>query len=71
MISFMGSPFDVVSRAHYSRQVRDLTARRNVIAGEMIDMLEDAAFDQRPIEEERAWRLIEEAQDLLASVPTP
>jgi len=37
----------------------------------MIDMLEDAAFDHRSIDEGRAWRLIDEANDLLASVRAP
>jgi hypothetical protein len=62
---------DDATYAALEAKIGDLTARRNVIAGEMIDMLEDAAFDQRPIDEDRAWRLIEEAQDLLASVSTP
>jgi hypothetical protein len=52
-------------------QIVAITRRRNEIAGQMIDMLEDAAFDQRPIDEGRAWRLIDAAHDLLASVTTP
>jgi len=37
----------------------------------MIDMLEDAAFAHRPVDEGQAWRLIAAANDLLASVPAP
>jgi len=51
--------------------IRALTKRRNEIAAQMIDMLEDAAFAHRPIDEGQAWRLIGEANDLLASVPAP
>jgi len=52
-------------------QIVAITRQRNEIAGQMIDMLEDAAFDHRSIDEGRAWRLIDEANDLLASVPAP
>jgi hypothetical protein len=50
-------------------KIRGITAQRNAIAEQMIDMLENAAFAQRPIDENLAWQLIGEAQDLLASVP--
>lgn len=43
-----------------------ITKRRNEIAGEMI---EAAAFDNRPIDRTSAARLIDEANDLLDSVP--
>jgi hypothetical protein len=62
---------DDATYAALEAQIRDITARRNEIAGQMIDMLESAAFDYRPIDEDRAWRLIGEAGDLLASVPAP
>ena len=52
-------------------QIRDITTRRNEIAGRMIDMLENAAFAHRPVDEGQAWRLIAAANDLLASVPAP
>lgn len=48
-----------------------ITARRNEIAGEMIAMLEGAAFDHHPVDEARAWQLVAEAQALLASIPAP
>ena len=35
----------------------------------MIDMLEDAAFDNHPIGEAKAQQLINQANDLLASIP--
>ncbi len=48
-------------------QIRDLTARRNEIAGEMIEMLEAAAFNGKEIDEEEARRLIDRAHDLVNS----
>ena len=45
-----------------------ITQRRNQIAGEMIDMLEAAAFDHGSIDRTAAARLIDEAYDLLDSV---
>jgi arylsulfatase A-like enzyme len=60
------------SDAHYAlldAQIKAITARRNQIAGQMIDMLEDAAFNHQPIDEAAAQHLINEANDLLASIP--
>jgi hypothetical protein len=37
----------------------------------MIDMLEDAAFNNHPIDEGKAQQLINQANDLLASIPIP
>jgi hypothetical protein len=48
--------------------INDLTARRNAIAAEMISMLEAAAFDNRPIDEDAAEQLIERAHALLESL---
>jgi hypothetical protein len=42
--------------------IQDLTAVRDKIAGAMIVMLEGAAFDNRPVDEEEAERLIESAE---------
>jgi hypothetical protein len=50
-------------------QIEAITARRNKIAGKMIDVLEDAAFNGQPIDVAEAGRLIDEAYDLIASVP--
>jgi len=50
-------------------QIRAVTARRNEIAGQMIEMLEDAAFKGQPINAPIAASLIGQAYDLLASVP--
>jgi hypothetical protein len=50
-------------------KIADITARRNEIAGQMIDMLEDAAFEGHAIDVAAAERLIAQAEDLLESVP--
>lgn len=52
-----------------SGQIRAITAQRNQVAGQMIAMLEDAAFNNKPIDEAAAASLIKQAQDLIASVP--
>ncbi|MBV9584939.1 MAG: hypothetical protein JO213_08665, partial [Alphaproteobacteria bacterium] len=52
-------------------QIQAITAKRNDIGGKMITMLEDAAFSSRPIDEAQAAFLIKQANDLIASVPTP
>ena len=46
-------------------RIVDLTQQRNAIAAEMIDMLEDAAFNGKEINERQAERLIDQADDLL------
>ena len=46
-------------------RIRDLTARRNDIAGQMIDMLEDAAFQDQKVDEHEARRLTDRAEVLL------
>lgn len=58
--------------ATYARlegRINTITARRNQIAGQMIEMFENAAFNGQPIEEPAAKRLIDEAYDLLDVVP--
>ena len=60
---------DDASYAALEAQIYAITARRNQIAGRMIDILEDAAFNGRSIDEAEAGRLIAEAYDLIASVP--
>ena len=60
---------DDTTYAALGAKIEAITARRNQIAGQMIDMLEDAAFDHRPIDVEKADRRIAEAYDLIASVP--
>jgi hypothetical protein len=49
-------------------RLNELTERRNALAGRMIAMLEAAAFDNEPIDRSEAQQLIEQAEDLLASV---
>jgi hypothetical protein len=51
--------------AKVTQSIQDLTEDRNEIAGAMISMLEGAAFENRPVDEERAERLIDAAEDLL------
>jgi len=50
-------------------EINAITKRRNEIAGSMIEMLEGAAFDNRPVNDAVAAHLIGEAYDLLDSVP--
>ena len=50
-------------------QIQAITTQRNNIAGQMIAMLEAAAFNDDPIDEAKAQQLIKEANDLLDSVP--
>jgi hypothetical protein len=60
---------DDATYASLEARLDAITKRRNQIAGEMIDILEDAAFNGRSIDEAEAGRLIAEAYDLIASVP--
>jgi hypothetical protein len=45
--------------------IHDLTVARDAIAGEMIAMLEGAAFSNHPVDAEEAERLIDAAEKLL------
>jgi hypothetical protein len=58
---------DDATYAALEARIDTITKRRNRIAGEMIEMLEAAAFDNRSIDETAAARLISEAYDLLDS----
>ena len=60
---------DDATYASLEARLDAITKRRNQIAAEMIEMLEAAAFDNRPIDRAAAARLIDEAYDLLDSVP--
>jgi len=57
--------------AIFEAQINSITEQRNKIAGQMIDMLEGAAFNNQPINEAHAQQLINQANDLLASIPIP
>jgi hypothetical protein len=59
---------DDTTYAALEDKIVDLTSRRNQIAGEMIEILEGAAFDGRDVSESRAKHLIEQAEELLESV---
>ena len=52
-----------------SAQIRAITKRRNEIAERMIEMLRNAAFDDQPIDKANAVQLIDQAFDLLDSIP--
>jgi arylsulfatase A-like enzyme len=54
--------------AELEDQITDLTKRRNEIAGKMIAMLENAAFNGQEIDEREARHLIDQAQALLYSI---
>jgi arylsulfatase A-like enzyme len=60
---------DDATYAILEAQIKDITVKRNDIAAQMIEMLEDAAFNNRPIDEAEAKQLIDEALDLLDSIP--
>ena len=60
---------DDATYALLDAQINDITSKRDVIAGKMIAMLEAAAFQNTPIDEAAATTLINQAADLLASVP--
>jgi hypothetical protein len=60
---------DDTTYALLEAQIDTITKRRDEIAEQMIGLLEAAAFDNRTINEARAARLIDEAFDLLDSVP--
>jgi hypothetical protein len=59
---------DDTTYAALEDKIVDLTNRRNEIAGEMIEMLEGAAFRGQEIDENAAKHLIDQAEDLLASI---
>jgi hypothetical protein len=59
---------DEATYAALEAHIVDITNRRNDIAGQMIAMLEAAAFTGQPIDEQKAKQLIDQANDLLASV---
>ncbi len=60
---------DDATYARLEARLDRITAQRNQIAGEMIEMLEAAAFEHRSIDRTAAARLIDQAYDLLDSVP--
>jgi len=60
---------DDVTYAILEAQIQAITAKRNDVAGQMMAMLEAAAFNNQPIDEAKAVQLIGEANDLLASIP--
>ena len=59
---------DDTTYAQLQAQIVDLTNRRNEIAGKMIAILENAAFNGQKIDEVEAKGLIDQAQALLESI---
>jgi hypothetical protein len=59
---------DDATYAALDSKIVDLTNRRNEIAGQMIAILENAAFNGQEVDEGAARHLIDEANDLLASI---
>jgi hypothetical protein len=47
----------------------NLNAQRDSLAGQMIQILEDAAFNGKPIDRAQASSLIQQANQLLQQVP--
>ena len=60
---------DDATYAALTAQIKSITTKRNDIAGQMITMLEDAAFNNKPVDEAAATSLTKQANDLLDSVP--
>jgi len=59
---------DDAAYAVLDEKIRDITAKRNEIAGAMLTLLEGAVFDGRPFDTQQAEHLIAEADELLVSV---
>ena len=62
---------DDTTYAILEAQIQAITTQRKKIAGQMIDILEGAAFNNQPIDEAKPQQLIKPANDLLASISTP
>jgi len=52
-------------------QLADILTRRDALAAKMIDMIEDATFDRRAIDEQEAKALIDQAEALLDDAGAP
>ncbi len=59
---------DNTTYATLDAQLASLGAQRDALAAKMIEMIEDATFDHRPVDDEAADDLIAQAQALLAKV---
>jgi hypothetical protein len=59
---------DDTTYAILEARIQSITTQRNKIAGQMIVMLENAAFNNQPIDEATAQRLIDQANQLLGSI---
>jgi hypothetical protein len=59
---------DATTIAQLDGRLNEVAARRNALAGRMIEMLEAAAFENQPIDRDEAEDLIEAAKDLMESL---
>ncbi len=59
---------DDATYAALEQKISDITNQRNKIAARMNDMLEDAAFDGKKIDEQEAQQLIHQANELLEQI---
>ena len=66
-IATHGIEADEATYAALDQRIIDITAKRNRIADEMLNILEGAEFHASPVDEGKALELIVEAQELLAS----
>ena len=57
--------------ASFENEIVEITNWRNAIAGQMIAMLENAAFNGQAIDEAQAQALVNQAEDLLEGVQGP
>jgi hypothetical protein len=60
---------DTATYATLDAEIKAITTRRDEIGSKMITMLEDAAFNGKPIDPATAAVLIKEADDLLGVAP--
>ena len=60
---------DDATYAALDAKLANLTAKRDALAAKMIEMIEDATFDRQAIDERLAKALIDQAFDLLDSIP--
>jgi hypothetical protein len=66
-LSTTGLAGDDATFAAVTERIEDITQRRNAIAGQMIAILEGAAFANQRVNERQAAELIEQAEELLES----
>ncbi|HEX9461096.1 MAG TPA: hypothetical protein VGB82_00730 [Alphaproteobacteria bacterium] len=68
MISTTALSGDDATYAFLDAKLAGITTQRDALAAQMIGIIEDATFDRRPIDKQKAESLIDQAKALLASV---